>query len=116
MKQCPVCQRLFEPQVPHQEYDNWNCRRRAERQRARARARSGVAATPTAASESHVQSAVNPTDGTLDLYAQGYINEPDTKPMLFSGQFNKQWQPPNGVVFMEQEGGGWLMANEKIFT
>jgi hypothetical protein len=110
---CPVCHVTFPRAVPHQIYDRFICSRKASRARWKARSQTGEPATETPA---HVRSIVNPTDEVLVICAIHFRQNHRAKPIIFSGNFNRQWQPPEGIMFVEDESGGMIMAHEELFS
>jgi hypothetical protein len=110
--ECPVCHIIFDKQVPHQVYDRFACSRKASRSRWKARSKSGE---PLIETPAHIVSTVGPTDDILAFHARQFILEPKTKPIVFSGDFNRKWSPPEGVMFVEDVNGGMIMGHEEAF-
>lgn len=109
---CPVCHVIFDKQVPHQTYDRFACSRKASRARWKARSKTGEPLTETPA---HVTSTVSPTDEVLVIHAREFLGSPGRKPVVFSGHFNREWKPPQGVMFVEDASGGMIMGHEEAF-
>lgn len=114
---CPICNTLFEPAVPHQEYDRLSCRKRAERHRARLRDK-GVSIQM----KSHYGAAdhanfLNPTEKDLIELGGIYLNNPSALPTYCQGVVPTEWQPPPGVIFtIQHQMGGqpsyWMMCSQ----
>lgn len=109
---CPVCHITYFRAVPHQIYDRFICSRKASRARWKARSHTGESATQASA---HVDSTINPTDDILALYAMNFLRNQQAKPIIFSGEFNRTWTPPAGVMFVEDASGGMIMGHEEAF-
>lgn len=109
---CPVCHNIFSRAVPHQIYDRFICSRKASRARWKARSHTGE---PTTQAADHVFSTVNPTDDILIMYAMNFQRNREAKPIIFSGEFNRKWSPPEGIMFVEDASGGMIMGHEEAF-
>lgn len=112
-RECPVCHVSFTPAVPHQIYDKFVCSRKASRKRWKARSRIGQdSPQPFLA---HVASTMNPTDDILALHARNFLGNHLAKPIVFQGEFNRDWEPPTNVMFVPDTSGGMIMGHEEAF-
>jgi hypothetical protein len=116
MKTCPICLTVFQPAVPHQEYDRLTCRKMAERQRARLRDKGAQVVTKSHYGAAEHMTVMITTREALNSMSQVYLNNPRALPTRFMSPPPEDWTAPAGVMFGHQAEGFWLMCSTDLFN
>lgn len=106
---CPICQNIFTPQVPHQEYDRLSCRKMASRQRQRLRDKGVQIQVKSNYGAATHTTIIGPTAQALNELAQIYLNNESALETHCYPPLPQDWTPPEGVTYISQYGQPWWL-------
>lgn len=118
---CPICNTIFRPAVPHQEYDKLSCRKMASRHRARLKDKGVQIQTKSHHGAADHATIMQPKVEDLDALAETYRNNPFAL-QTYCFEPVPEWTPPMEDIMWARQfdhttpRGFWILCNMQLLS